>query len=306
MNPHHSNQKSNPHHSIQNSNPHSNQNSNPHHSIQKSNPHHLIQHHPSNKCSYRNTTKDFTCNNCGKIGHFYQQCKIPIISFGIISYRENPEDGRLQFLMIRRAHTLGFVDFMRGKYSIYNREYLLNLFQEMTVHEKDILNSHRFTDIWNKMWNKPNVKSDGGGSSSSSSSEYTASHEKFNSLKSGVINQAGEQYSLEDLIRDSSIIVYEEQEWGFPKGRREQNESDYDCALREFTEETGYSSRQLMPIENIVPYEEIFMGSNMRSYKHKYFLMRHNPVGKNESKPDPLEVSKMEWKTFEECIRKEV
>ena len=30
--------------------------------------------------------------------------------------------------------------------------------------------------------------------------------------------------------------------------------------------------------------------------------MRHNPVGKNESNPDPFEVSKMEWKTFEECI----
>jgi 8-oxo-dGTP pyrophosphatase MutT (NUDIX family) len=255
-----------------------------------------ISHHASNKFQFRNpnSRKDFACNNCGKLGHFYQQCKIPIISFGIISYKVDPEDGKIKFLMIRRAHTLGFVDFMRGKYSIYNREYLLNLFQEMTLHEKELLNTHRFSDVWNKMWNKPNIKSDCG--------EYTTSNEKFNLLKSGIINQSGEQYSLEDLIRDSNAVVYDEQEWGFPKGRREQNETDYDCAIREFTEETGYSSRQLTPIENIVPFEEIFMGSNMRSYKHKYYLMRHNPVGKNESNPDPFEVSKMEWKTFEECV----
>ena len=60
---------------------------------------------------------------------------------------------------------------------------------------------------------------------------------------------------------------------GFPKGRRNPYESDYDCALREFSEETGYSSKGLQNVRNVVPFEETFTGSNYNSYKHRYFLM---------------------------------
>jgi len=29
------------------------------------------------------------CNNCGKYGHLYHQCKTPITSFGVIVFRMN-------------------------------------------------------------------------------------------------------------------------------------------------------------------------------------------------------------------------
>ena len=59
------------------------------------------------------------CNNCGKNGHLYHQCKVPITSFGVISFRF--KEGELQYLMICRKNTLGYIDFMRGKYSINNK-----------------------------------------------------------------------------------------------------------------------------------------------------------------------------------------
>ena len=62
------------------------------------------------------------CNNCGKNGHVFHNCKHPITSIGIITFR-NTKYG-LEYLMIRRKDSLGFVDFMRGKYSIYNNTYL--------------------------------------------------------------------------------------------------------------------------------------------------------------------------------------
>ena len=65
---------------------------------------------------------DNYCNNCGKPGHIYNQCKIPITSFGIIAFRYNTQN-QLEYLMIRRKDTLGYNDFMRGKYSVYNKEY---------------------------------------------------------------------------------------------------------------------------------------------------------------------------------------
>ena len=51
------------------------------------------------------------CNNCGKTGHSFHHCKLPITSYGIIlfTYQEN----KLKFLMIRRKTPLD-IDFIRG------------------------------------------------------------------------------------------------------------------------------------------------------------------------------------------------
>ena len=85
------------------------------------------------------TTYDEFCNNCGKFGHNTNDCKMPITSIGIILFRYM--DDKLQYLMIRRKDSFGFVDFIRGKYGTNNDIYLRRIIDEMTVSEKDkILN----------------------------------------------------------------------------------------------------------------------------------------------------------------------
>ena len=32
------------------------------------------------------------CNNCGKLGHQFSQCKLPIISYGIILFTQDLEN----------------------------------------------------------------------------------------------------------------------------------------------------------------------------------------------------------------------
>ena len=94
-----------------------------------------------------------------------------------------------------------------------------------------------------------------------------------------------------------------EPEWGFPKGRRNYNESDLVCALREFQEETGYNKKNIDIISNIKPLQELFTGSNYKSYKHKYFLgYIDNPT--NNKNFQRSEVSKMEWLSLDECLKK--
>jgi 8-oxo-dGTP pyrophosphatase MutT (NUDIX family) len=96
-----------------------------------------------------------------------------------------------------------------------------------------------------------------------------------------------------------------ETEWEFPKGRRNFLEKDLDCALREFEEETGYSKNKIKVIENLMPFEEIFIGSNHKSYKHKYFLAYMNNFMDENNKLSNFqatEVSKLEWKTLENCL----
>jgi 8-oxo-dGTP pyrophosphatase MutT (NUDIX family) len=113
---------------------------------------------------------------------------------------------------------------------------------------------------------------------------------------------------LHDLIVESSNFPqWDEPEWGFPKGRRNSHEKDYDCALREFQEETGLNKNVLHNLQNVLPFEEIFTGSNYKSYKHKYYIMFVEDFpSEKENGFQKSEVSKMEWKTFPqslECIR---
>lgn len=237
---------------------------------------------------------DNYCNNCGKQGHMYHQCKMPIISIGTIVFKKTDNED-IQFLMIRRKHTLGFMDFMRGKYSIYNKEYITNLLREMTISEKDMILKNDFSVLWKILWNA-NI-------SHQYKQEEQVSEEKFISLKNGVLLQ-NQFYSLTTMINElANEVQWEEPEWGFPKGRRNYFEKDYDCALREFTEETGYDKHSLKNIDNVLPFEEIFTGSNYKSYKHKYYLLQMKEIPPKIISPfDNSEVSKMEWKNYEECM----
>ena len=163
------------------------------------------------------------CNNCGKKGHLYNQCKLPITSLGIIAFRFNQD--KLEFLMIRRKDTLGFIDFMRGKYSLQNKDYIKNMIYQMTDEERNMLQNYTFQELWTKLWGKGNI-------SSQYKNEESNSKEKFQQLKDGIY-LADFQYSLHSIIEEcNKELCWNEPEWGFQKGRRNYQEKDYDCAIR--------------------------------------------------------------------------
>jgi ADP-ribose pyrophosphatase YjhB (NUDIX family) len=236
------------------------------------------------------------CNNCGKNGHMFNQCKLPITSFGVISFRMN-HDNKYEFLMIRRKDTLGYIDFMRGKYSVNDKDYIINLVKQMTIEEKMKIKTTDFDELWKNVWGKSEQLSN------QYKSEQYDSMDKFNKLKAGVISN-NVFYTIDTIILESETAEqWTEPEWGFPKGRRNYYEKDYDCALREFFEETGYNPKLLKNIHNILPFEEIFTGSNYKSYKHKYYLMFMNYENSIiKTKYEETEVSEISWKTLEECV----
>jgi 8-oxo-dGTP pyrophosphatase MutT (NUDIX family) len=231
------------------------------------------------------------CNNCGKSGHLYHQCKIPITSIGIIVFR--PSSNGIQYLMIRRKDSLGYVDFMRGRYPIHNKEYLMNIINEMTLQEKNKLLNKKFEQLWSELWGEDvGIQYRG---------EEKTSREKMNILKQGVILGSNKLYYLHDLLEQSKTN-WVEPEWGFPKGRRNYQEKDLECALREWEEETGYSRSQIKIINNLVPFEEIFTGSNYKSYKHKYYLAYMDDDEPMSEDFQRTEVSKIDWLSLQECL----
>jgi 8-oxo-dGTP pyrophosphatase MutT (NUDIX family) len=73
--------------------------------------------------------------------------------------------------------------------------------------------------------------------------------------------------------------------------------------LREFEEETGYSRQSINILQNLIPFEEIFTGSNYKSYKHKYYVAIMEKMNDLTNSYQDTEVSKMEWKTFDQAMR---
>lgn len=226
------------------------------------------------------------CNNCGRSWHVYKQCRSPITSNGIININEEKK-----YMMICRKKTLGYVDFLRGKYSPHSLAHITNLLDEMTLQEKTDLLIKPFNELWQDLWG---VQPDQG-------SDTSLAREKLAMLIEG-ITVDGVRVTLAGLIQ-SNTTSWTEPEWGFPKGRRNNYETDCMCALREYEEETGYDRKDLNLIKNIMPYEEVFIGSNYKSYKHKYFIARSKGSLPKKNIQDS-EVSKLEWFTYEEVLDK--
>ena len=111
-----------------------------------------------------------------------------------------------------RKDSLGYVELIRGNYPLNDMEYLSNIFDEMTISEKEKLLTKPFETLWNELWVEDEEKK------AKYQKEFYNSEKNFNILKDGLtIN--GEYTDLKTLIRNSTSS-WENPEWGFPKGRR--------------------------------------------------------------------------------------
>jgi 8-oxo-dGTP pyrophosphatase MutT (NUDIX family) len=232
------------------------------------------------------------CNNCGKSGHLLNQCKLPIISCGIILFKK--ELAEFKYLMLRRKDSFGYIDFVRGKYSPFNIGQIQSIVNEMSNEEKRTILANSFDFLWRKMW--------GERTNNQYKNEELTSQKKMEIITKGV-SYNDEIIMLKDVIKNSNTS-WDETEWEFTKGRKNIKEKDIECALREFEEETGISKHIIHLIENILPFEEIFIGTNHKSYKHKYYLafIKDNDSLISLNNFQVSEVSKLEWKTVNECV----
>lgn len=238
--------------------------------------------------------KETYCGNCGEEGHSYRKCLHPIISLGIILFRKNEEN--LEYLMVQRRDTLGFVEFMRGKYNLENIKYIYDLFRIMTESERIKILNNEFDYLWTNLWMNKNLKK--------FHNEYSSSKKKFNILKRGTeIN--GEFISLLS-VHQKTDICWKTPEWGFPKGRRNLRESDIDCATREFEEESGYKMNDYRVIKGLDPVIELFSGTNSIRYKHIYYIAESiNNISLEIDKDNfnqASEISKIKWFKYDEAF----
>jgi len=238
--------------------------------------------------------KKLICHNCEKIGHTSKMCKLPITSWGIIlikvdglnniniKHEKNTKINKIskivlsndtditkasllteqiKFLMVSRKHSLGYIEFMMGRYSLSNIDHITFLVQQMLPEEINKLkqNKNDFDTLWKDLWAETTIKK---------TNIYNNSKYLFNEL-----NSCNVEITLSFILENTkSLSMYETPEYGFPKGRKNYGENIKDCAVREFCEETGYNEEDIRVIDEIDPITENLIGTNGVKYRHIYFV----------------------------------
>lgn len=229
-------------------------------------------------------SRRINCVNCGERGHVFKRCPHPVISCGIVCLRS--EGDRMTMLMVQRRDTYAYVEFIRGKYDLRNKRYIMKLLREMTREERDKIATYNFRSLWGKIWNSNKARP-----------EYSEAEEKHAKLMSGVDFQ-GDVFRLRDVVAGMSDDDSYVQEWGFPKGRRSNcKETDISCAIREMKEETGIES-SMYDFVNVPKMEETFKASNGVRYKHVYYVVMLKNGIVPELKLCENEVRTAEWVTL--------
>lgn len=241
------------------------------------------------------------CNNCGNFGHIYKNCRHPILSYGIILYHKCNSTGKIKVVMIERKDSLSYIEFLRGKYgSIYNIDYIQLLFNRMSSKEIDQIIKNDFDKLWKDLWIHTETIN------FRIKKEYAKSKLNFNKIKEGYkIN--GRSINFEYLCNNVKN-KYSSNEWEFPKGRRNKYETNKECAIREFKEETNINKDSFNIINNMIPIVEEYEGINNVKYKHVYYIGKSEDEIELEinmkNKDQYTEIKNIEWVSEEESYNK--
>ena len=211
----------------------------------------------------------------------------PIKSYGILCFKllnNNFNSNDIQFLLVKRKYSLNYIDFIRGKYDINDTNQLLNMFNYMSSNELALFSTNDFNTLWNNLWEKTaNIKF--------YSKEKTLSCFKFNKLKESGI--------MTELLKISK--PYDTPEWEIPKGRKNMNESDIECAMREFDEETQICKNNYTLLD-YQPICDNFIGTNNKEYQHVFYIGKYTSDNKINKINKNNEIDEIRWCNLSDSI----
>lgn len=170
-----------------------------------------------------------------------------ITSYGIILY--TIENNQLQYLICQRRDSIEYTDFIKGKYT---QNSLKNYIMLMTPNERERLQNYTFDQLWHDLWVNHSI--------SLYRDIYPKAKQRFEQNYDKI---------MELLATTDSVM--KEPIWGFPKGKKNSHETEIQCAVREFKEESKCWI-DYKHIINIPPAVEIFKGSNGKMYSTFYYI----------------------------------
>lgn len=174
-------------------------------------------------------------------------------SYGIILFTmSQDDDGEYtpHYLLAQRRDTIEYIDFFSPRCPLTRLPLWFSL---MTFDERDRIKKHinDFDTLWFDLTLDHKFKND---------RKYIEARDRFNKNKEMILN----------LLNTTNTFV-REPSWGWPKGRKQKDESTMNCAFREFEEESGMSKTQTSLFFQ-EPVSEVFSGTNGKTYSTHYYV----------------------------------
>lgn len=233
--------------------------------------------HYNSKRSFYNTAKrKEPVKSCGVICFLEQSIDL---------YKDTKNIQDIRILLVRRKDSLAYVEFIRGKYKPSDPMYIRSLLRSMTHEEHQKILTMEFEELWTDMWKSKITKSH--------LQEFTKSIGRFNECRN----------DIRDYLIKNPTEGEREPEWTFPKGRLNKYEKEFECASREFREETNIL-RENVSIKEESVLNESYTGTNGIRYTN-YFYTGVTNIHHVFIHPSNLfqqkEISAIEWVSPEDA-----
>jgi 8-oxo-dGTP pyrophosphatase MutT (NUDIX family) len=171
-------------------------------------------------------------------------------SIGVACFRKRSIDDPYEILLVQKRVTYAFFDLIMGKYNARALSRIRFLIKNTTGEEQSELITKNFEILW---WRATRTKKE------TNNTFYLMKESKF-------MNTFTKIHDIENLISQSSCIL---QQWEIPKGKHNsKRETDINCAVREFEEETNISPDLYQIIFDPISYS--FQENNC-TYNIKYY-----------------------------------
>jgi 8-oxo-dGTP pyrophosphatase MutT (NUDIX family) len=192
----------------------------------------------------------------------------PITSYGCI-YRYVPNNQQPHYLLIQRKDSVSYIDLIHGN---YRESQLYFMLQDISEVERERVLTYDYDILWHDLHSTP-----------AEGDSYQYGKEIFEKIKPHLKELFAEVPTADPLDRNL---------WLFPKGKinwkdlpdtenTKGPESPFECALREFTEETN--GIDLMKTNATLRYTdpivERYLGSNSKNYQTDYFVFNQEDEG---------------------------
>ncbi len=215
-----------------------------------------------------------------------------ITSYGIILYTKNTKDknGDILFQLIKRRDSIAYSEFLKNN-NIHELDKYINFMSKDEI-KRCIIYKDNPEILWDDLWANHNCYF------YKKNKEYLQEKIKEN------INKFIDKFQKEN-------IGLNENNWGFAKGRKKIRESEIECALREFEEETTINRKDIIiQKDKYQKYEEVYNGTDNKIYRSIFYLGYIKEIPKikllysNINRPYITpEVSEIKWCNLSESLK---
>lgn len=221
------------------------------------------------------------------------------VKYGVIAVHKDGED--IRYFLQQRRFSVSYQELVMGNFNPHDTGFLLTLLERTCAEERRRIVCWSFKKIYCHLWGTFN---------NGYQKKYNRIKSKWDILRKGfvvVTPDCKKRISWRTLCAEVALTAPKKNTYEFPKGKREctptgKLESEWDCAMREFNQETEYAIGNCRVVPFVKPLVESFVGMNSVPYTHTYYLVKCQTMRTYTKQSS--EARRIQWLTLSEALSK--